>query len=82
VTLNEQLVELPDVSLAVHVTVVVPLVKVEPEGGMQIGTIAPSQSSVAVAVNPTTAEHCPESAGLTILPGQLVTGGSFGVTLT
>src|SRR4029079_15339096 len=70
VTVNMQFVELPDVSMAVQVTVVVPLAKVEPDGGMQMGTRAPSQSSLAVTVKATTAEHCPGSAGLTMLLGQ------------
>ena len=35
VTVNEQFVDFPQVSLAVHVTVVVPTGKVEPLGGLQ-----------------------------------------------
>jgi hypothetical protein len=47
VTVKEQLAVLPDVSVAVHVTVVVPFEKVEPEGGLQT-TVTPGQLSVAV----------------------------------
>ncbi len=47
VTVNEQAAVLPDPSVAVHVTVVVPLVNVEPEAGVHT-TLAPGQLSVAV----------------------------------
>ena len=56
-TVNEQEALLPDASIAVQVTVVVPLAKVEPDGGVQTGTSAPSQSSLAVELKATTAEH-------------------------
>jgi hypothetical protein len=39
-----------EVSVAVQVTVAVPLLKVEPEGGLQLGVSVPSQLSLAVAV--------------------------------
>jgi hypothetical protein len=48
VTVNVQLVLLADVSVAVQVTVVVPLAKVEPEAGVQL-TVTPGQLSLAVA---------------------------------
>jgi hypothetical protein len=40
---------LPEASVAVQVTVVVPLLKVEPEDGLQ-ATVAPGQLSLAVGV--------------------------------
>ena len=49
VTVNEQLLELPDASLTLQVTVVVPGVKNEPEAGEQDGVPTPGQLSVAVA---------------------------------
>ena len=49
VTVNEQDRVLPLVSVAVHVTVVVPLAKTEPEAGAQ-DVVAPGQLSVAVGV--------------------------------
>ena len=49
VTVNVQLLVLPAASVAVQVTVVLPLLKVEPEGGLQ-ATVTPGQLSVAVAV--------------------------------
>ena len=48
VTVNEQVPVLPDASLAVHVTVVVPAANVEPEAGEQ-EIVAPAQLSEAVA---------------------------------
>ena len=47
VTVNVQLAVLPDISVAVQVTVVVPTGKVEPEGGMQAVDV-PGQLSAAV----------------------------------
>lgn len=48
-TLNEQLAVLPEASVAVHVTVVVPTGKVAPDGGTQ-ATVAPGQLSTGVGV--------------------------------
>ena len=50
VTVNVQLAELPDASLTVHVTVVVPFGKKEPDGGVHVGVPTPGQLSVAVAL--------------------------------
>ena len=49
VTVKEQLAVLPDASVAVHVTVVVPFAKVEPEAGEQL-VVTPGQLSLAVVV--------------------------------
>ena len=49
VTVKEQLAELLDASLTVQLTVVVPLLKVEPDAGVQTGVPTPGQLSVAVA---------------------------------
>jgi hypothetical protein len=38
---------LPALSVAVHVTIVSPIGNVEPDGGLQVGVIVPSTSSVA-----------------------------------
>ena len=56
VTVNEQLLELPAASVAVTVTVVVPLGKTEPDGGL-LTMVTSEQLSVAVGVKFTTAEH-------------------------
>ena len=47
VTVNEQLAVLPDVSVAVQVTVVVPFWKVDPAAGKHVA-VAPGQLSVVV----------------------------------
>jgi hypothetical protein len=47
VTVNEQLLVLPEASVAVQVTVVVPIGKQEPLGGLQT-TMTPGQLSEAV----------------------------------
>jgi len=58
-TLTEklQLAVLPSVSRAVHMTLVVPLGNLEPEGGEQVRLATPEHSSVAVTLKVTTAEH-------------------------
>jgi len=48
VTLNEQLPVLLDASDTEHVTVVLPLGKVEPEGGLHVGLPTPGQLSLTV----------------------------------
>lgn len=83
VTVNEQLPELPDVSLAEQVTVVTPIGKLEPEAGVQVTDREPSQASLAVAVNVAVAE--PEPAGLSVTligPGQVTTGPWLSLTVT
>ena len=50
VTVNAHEEGLPDASLTVQVTVVVPFWNVEPDAGVQIGTPTPEQLSVAVAL--------------------------------
>jgi hypothetical protein len=49
VTVNEQLAWLPDESLTVQLTVVVPTGNAEPLPGVQTGVPTPGQLSVAVA---------------------------------
>jgi hypothetical protein len=49
VTVKEQVVELPEASVAVAVTVVAPRLNVLPEAGLNVTTV-PVQLSVAVAV--------------------------------
>ncbi len=60
VTVNEQVDVLPDASVAVLVTVVVPFGNVEPDAGLET-TVTPGQLSVAVTLKLTTAEHFPGS---------------------
>ena len=55
-TLNEQVSALPEASVAIQVTVVVPTWNTEPEAGLQ-DIEAAEQSSVADAEKVTTAPH-------------------------
>ncbi len=83
VTVNEQLPEFPDVSLAEQVTVVTPIGKLVPEAGEQVTVRAPSQTSLAVAENVAVAE--PEPTGLSVRligPGQVTTGAWLSATVT
>jgi hypothetical protein len=56
VTVNMQVDVLPDASVAVQVTVVVPLANAEPDAGVH-DVVTPKQLSIAVGVNVTTAVH-------------------------
>lgn len=83
VTVKEQLPELPDVSLAVQVTVVTPIGKLEPEAGVQVTGLEPSQVSLAVAVNVAVAEPEPIGFSVTLIgPGQVTTGPWLSATVT
>ena len=55
VTVNDAEPVFPAASLAVQVTVVVPIANVDPEAGAHVGVIGEVTASVAVAVNVTTA---------------------------
>jgi hypothetical protein len=75
VTVNEQVLVLPDGSVAVQVTVFVPRANVEPDGGTQ-DTVALPELSLAVVVNVTLLrEHCPASVASTRLLEQVIDGG-------
>ena len=71
---KEALPVLPAASVAEQVTVVVPIGKVEPEAGEQVGIIEPSTTSIADAVKVTTAPAA-LVASLVIFPGTVTTGG-------
>ena len=81
VTVKVQLLLLPAESVAVHVTGVVPVPKVEPVGGLQV-TVTPAQLSVAAGAYPTTCVHRPGALLVAILAGQTTTGGSVSLTVT
>ena len=81
VTVNEQLDELPAESVAVELTVVVPLGNVEPEGGLDT-TTTPAQLSEEPTLKLTTAEQRPGAAGTVMLAGQVMAGASVSFTVT
>ena len=74
VTVKVQLPVRLAASVAVQVTVVTPLAKVEPEIGEQL-TVAPGQLSLAAGVvYVTDAEHWPIAVFVVMFPGQLTVG--------
>lgn len=75
-----QLDTLPEGSVAVEVTVVLPTGKNEPEAG--VVTKAAVQLSVAVTEKVTVAPHAPEGAFVVISDGQLMTGAWLSITIT
>jgi hypothetical protein len=81
VTVKLHVAVLPDASVAVAVTVVVPFGKVEPDGGLAT-TLTPGQLSAAAAVKVTTLEHCPIPAGMTIFAGHVTVGACVSLTVT
>ena len=81
-TLKLHVAVLPDISVAVQVTVVVPIAKQLPLGGVQT-TATPGQLSEAVAVKLTT-EQVAFTFGVTTvwLAGQVTTGAWVSTTVT
>ncbi len=71
----------PCESVAEQVTVVVPNAKVEPEAGEQIGTMAPSTLSVAVAVKLTGAPDGPVASAV-ISAGTITVGAVLSTNVT
>ena len=75
VIVNVQVAVLPDASVAVDVTVVVPTGKKLPDAGTET-TVVPGQLSVAVgALNVTTAPHWFAVLEAVIFEGQVILGG-------
>jgi hypothetical protein len=81
VTVNPQLAVLPDASVAVQLTVVVPSGNAVPDAGIHT-TFAIIQLSVAVALKLTAAEHWPDELPTVIGAGHITTGGCESVTVT
>jgi hypothetical protein len=77
ITLNEQFAVLPDVSVAVQVTVLVPYAKVLPLAGIQL-YVTPGQLSLTVGANVTTAVQ----ALVVMLAGQVIVGLIVSLTVT
>src|SRR5438552_4272777 len=75
VTVKVQPAVLPEPSVAVQVTVLVPLAKVEPLVGAQLA-VTPGQLSLAVTVQVTLdATQVPAVVFVTIFAGQVIVGG-------
>jgi hypothetical protein len=80
ITGNEQAALLPLPSVALQVTVVVPMGNRLPDGGAQV-TVGVSQLSVAVAVKVTTAPDALVAATV-MFAGQMMLGGVVSTTVT
>lgn len=81
VTVKLHVAVLPDASVAVAVTVVVPFGKFVPDGGL-VTTLTPGQLSDAVTLKVTTLEHCPGVVVVTIFAGQVTRGGCVSLIVT
>ena len=81
VTVNEHVVTLPAASVAVAVTVVVPMLKTVPEL-ISVTTDTVLQLSVALVSKSTTALQMPDSVDVVISAGQDTAGGSVSSTVT
>jgi hypothetical protein len=81
VTVKVQVAVLPEASVAVEVTVVVPVGNRLPEAGTLV-TTTPGQLSVAVALKFTIAPHMPVVLLTVIFAGQVITGGCASITVT
>lgn len=81
VTLNEQVVVLPQTSVAAQMTVDVPFGNVVPEVGLQTTAGAGSQRSPAVTTKLTTAEGRPGSFDTAMSTGQLMFGAIVSTTV-
>src|SRR5262249_8247061 len=87
VTVNEHIAMLPAESVALHLTVVVPMgngsVRGLPSSRVQTGVIWPSQSSVAVGGGKfRVAVHLPGSVDTVVSPGHVITGGMVSTMVT
>jgi hypothetical protein len=80
ITLKVQVDVLPQPSVAVATTAVVPTAKKLPEARVVV-TVAPEQLSVAVTLNVTFAPHWPGAAVTQGLAGQVITGAKLSITV-
>jgi hypothetical protein len=81
VTVNVFVPVLPRLSVALHVTVVVPIANVDPEAGVHVTAIAPSSGSVAEAANVTCAPPGIVAA-TAMFAGTVTVGAAPGSTVT
>src|SRR5438046_5220392 len=81
VTVKVHALVLPTASVAVQVTGVTPLLKLEPLAGSQ-AIVEPGQLSVTEAENVTLLAQLPGAVLTTILAGQIACGASVSLTVT
>ena len=82
VTVNEQVAVLPEASVAVHVTVVVPCGNADPDGGTQVVTTPGQLSLEEGVVKVTTSATVSGSPVAVIGEGQVIVGGCVSFTVT
>src|SRR5947209_19520935 len=80
-TLKAQMAVLPEASVAVQFTVLVPVGKDAPLGGVHT-LRTPGQLSTLRGENTTVAVDCPVLTSIAISFGQVMTGGCVSMTLT
>src|SRR5437899_754769 len=81
VTVKAHVLELPLLSIALLVTVVVPTGKAKPLEGLLV-TLVTAQLSVAVTAKVTLLAHAPATAFTVRLAGQVLAGGCVSFTVT
>jgi len=81
VTVKLQAAVLPLASVAVQVTGVTPLPKIDPLAGTQPNP-TPGQLSLITGVNPTTCVQAPGAVLVTMLAGHVIAGGCASLTVT
>ena len=84
VTVKLHVAVLPEASVAVQVTVVVPTGNIEPEAGLQT-TVTPGQLSDAIVVKLTVCEVVGGQVAVAVtvmLAGQVIVGGCVSLTFT
>src|SRR5882724_11357732 len=81
-TLNVQLLVLPEVSSAVQVTVLLPRPNVEPDGGEQVVEATPQLSLATGSLKVTTALVTSSPTLVMMFAGQVIVGGCVSLTVT
>ena len=82
VIVKEQVLELPQASVTVHWTLVVPTEKDEPDGGVQTTAGLVLQLSLAVGAKLTITEHAPGALLVVMFDGQVICGGTVSMVRT
>ncbi|HTE20237.1 MAG TPA: hypothetical protein VK689_17875, partial [Armatimonadota bacterium] len=80
-TVKTQVVVLPAASIAVHVTVVLPLLNADPEGGEHV-TVVPGQLSLTFGARNVTLSGRSISVSRLMFLGQVMRGASRSATVT
>src|SRR6266849_8461308 len=82
VTVKLQLSLLPEASVAIHFTEVLPIGNVEPEAGAQLTVMVPGQLSLTVGAGYVTTAPLGDVADTVMFGGHVMTGGVLSMTVT